>query len=43
MNIRTGLPCMLHPTSSLSGLGYLPDYVVYHEREWRQKSSGRFR
>lgn len=33
MNIRTGLPCMLHPTSALSGLGYLPDYVVYHECE----------
>ncbi|KIR34642.1 pre-mRNA-splicing factor ATP-dependent RNA helicase PRP16 [Cryptococcus deuterogattii 99/473] len=31
MNIRTGLPCVLHPTSALYGLGYMPDYVVYHE------------
>lgn len=33
VNIRTGLPCVLHPTSALYGLGYMPDYVVYHERE----------
>ncbi|KAK8849593.1 hypothetical protein IAR55_004928 [Kwoniella newhampshirensis] len=32
MNIRTGLPCVLHPTSALYGLGYMPDYVVYHEQ-----------
>jgi pre-mRNA-splicing factor ATP-dependent RNA helicase DHX38/PRP16 len=25
------MPCHLHPTSSLYGLGYTPDYVVYHE------------
>ncbi|KAI9639032.1 putative RNA helicase [Dioszegia hungarica] len=31
MNVRTGLPCVLHPTSALYGLGYMPDYVVYHE------------
>ncbi|TXT12825.1 hypothetical protein VHUM_01226 [Vanrija humicola] len=31
VNIRTGLPCVLHPTSALYGLGYMPDYVVYHE------------
>ena len=30
-NIRTGLPCHLHPTSALYGLGFLPDYVVYNE------------
>ena len=30
-NVRTGLPCHLHPTSSLYGLGFLPDYVVYNE------------
>ncbi|OLL26510.1 Pre-mRNA-splicing factor ATP-dependent RNA helicase prp16 [Neolecta irregularis DAH-3] len=42
-NVRTGMPCHLHPTSALYGLGYLPDYVsmssilseylpsVYHE------------
>jgi pre-mRNA-splicing factor ATP-dependent RNA helicase DHX38/PRP16 len=30
-NLRTGLPAHLHPTSALYGLGYTPDYVVYHE------------
>ncbi|KAI8444418.1 adenosinetriphosphatase [Phakopsora pachyrhizi] len=30
-NCRTGVPMHLHPTSSLFGLGHLPDYVVYHE------------
>lgn len=30
-NLRTGLPCKLHPSSSLFSLGYIPDYVVYHE------------
>lgn len=25
------MPCALHPSSSLSGLGYTPDYVTYHE------------
>ena len=30
-NARTGLPCHLHPTSALYGLGYTPDYIVYHE------------
>jgi pre-mRNA-splicing factor ATP-dependent RNA helicase DHX38/PRP16 len=30
-NIRTGMPCHLHPTSALYGLGYTPEYVVYHE------------
>ncbi|KAF9583362.1 DEAH-box RNA helicase prp16 [Lunasporangiospora selenospora] len=30
-NCRTGLPCHLHPTSALYGLGYNPDYIVYHE------------
>jgi hypothetical protein len=33
VNIRTGVPCILHPTSALSGLGYQPDFVIYHERE----------
>ena len=27
----TGIPCNLHPSSALYGLGYTPDYVVYHE------------
>lgn len=31
INIRSGMPCILHPTSSLFGLGYTPEYVVYHE------------
>jgi pre-mRNA-splicing factor ATP-dependent RNA helicase DHX38/PRP16 len=30
-NLRTGVAIQLHPTSALYGLGYLPDYVVYHE------------
>lgn len=25
------MPCHLHPTSSLFGMGYTPDYIVYHE------------
>ncbi len=31
VNMRTGMPCHLHPTSSLYGLGYTPEYIVYHE------------
>jgi hypothetical protein len=31
VNMRSGLPCHLHPTSALYGLGYTPDYIVYHE------------
>ena len=31
VNCRNGLPCLLHPTSALYGLGYNPDYIVYHE------------
>jgi pre-mRNA-splicing factor ATP-dependent RNA helicase DHX38/PRP16 len=30
-NLRTSVVVQLHPTSALYGLGYLPDYVVYHE------------
>ena len=26
-----GIPCSLHPSSALFGLGYTPDYVCYHE------------
>lgn len=29
VNLRTGTPCHIHPTSSLQG--HAPDYVVYHE------------
>lgn len=31
VNMLTGMACNLHPSSSLFGLGYTPDYVVYHE------------
>jgi pre-mRNA-splicing factor ATP-dependent RNA helicase DHX38/PRP16 len=31
VNLRTGMQCNLHPTSSLYGRGYTPDYIVYHE------------
>ncbi|KAF8895011.1 P-loop containing nucleoside triphosphate hydrolase protein [Gymnopilus junonius] len=31
VNIRSGLPTHLHPTSALYGLGYTPSYIVYHE------------
>ncbi|KAJ3102519.1 DEAH-box RNA helicase prp16, partial [Phlyctochytrium planicorne] len=31
VNMRTGMPCHLHPTSSLHGRGFTPDYIVYHE------------
>lgn len=31
VNMLTGIPANLHPSSSLYGLGYTPDYVVYHE------------
>jgi pre-mRNA-splicing factor ATP-dependent RNA helicase DHX38/PRP16 len=30
-NLRPGVPCALHPTSSIYALGFTPDYVVYHE------------
>merc|ERR1711939_987302 len=31
VNLRTKMPAQLHPTSALYGLGYSPDYIVYHE------------
>ena len=31
LNMLTGMACNLHPSSSLFGLGYTPDFVVYHE------------
>ncbi|KZV44090.1 hypothetical protein F511_10761 [Dorcoceras hygrometricum] len=31
INCRNGMPCHLHPSSAIYGLGYTPDYVVYHE------------
>lgn len=31
VNMLTGIPSCLHPSSALYGLGYTPDYVIYHE------------
>lgn len=31
VHMRNGIPCFLHPSSALYGMGYSPDYVVYHE------------
>ncbi|KNC53325.1 uncharacterized protein AMSG_12204 [Thecamonas trahens ATCC 50062] len=31
VNLLTAMPCHLHPSSALIGLGYSADYVVYHE------------
>jgi pre-mRNA-splicing factor ATP-dependent RNA helicase DHX38/PRP16 len=31
VNMLTGIPANLHPSSALYGLGYTPDYVTYHE------------
>lgn len=31
VNARTGMPCHMHPTSSLFGLGINPDWIVYHD------------
>jgi len=38
VNLRTGIPCVLHPSSAIYGLGYTPDYVVYHELVMTSKS-----
>lgn len=31
VNMRTGVPCKLHTSSAILCLGYIPEYVVYHE------------
>ena len=31
VNMRTGMPCNLHPSSALAGMGFTPDYITYHE------------
>jgi pre-mRNA-splicing factor ATP-dependent RNA helicase DHX38/PRP16 len=31
VNMLGGMPCNLHPSSALYGMGYTPDFVVYHE------------
>jgi pre-mRNA-splicing factor ATP-dependent RNA helicase DHX38/PRP16 len=37
LNLRTSMPCFLHPTSALYGLGITPEYVVYHELVYTTK------
>ena len=37
VNCRTAIPCHLHPTSALYGLGFTPDYIVYHELVFTSK------
>ena len=41
VNTRTGMPCHLHPTSALFGMGFTPDYIVYHELVMTSKVSCR--
>ncbi|PVU90535.1 hypothetical protein BB561_004829 [Smittium simulii] len=36
-SLRTGMPVHLHPTSALYGMGYTPDYIVYHELIYTSK------
>ncbi|KAJ2275568.1 Pre-mRNA-splicing factor ATP-dependent RNA helicase PRP16 [Coemansia sp. RSA 451] len=36
-NLRTSMPCHVHPTSSLYGMGFTPDYIVYHELVYTSK------
>lgn len=31
VNLHTGIPCYLHPSSALAGLSFVPEYIVYHE------------
>ena len=31
INLRKNISCYLHPSSSLFGIGYTPDYIIYHE------------
>jgi pre-mRNA-splicing factor ATP-dependent RNA helicase DHX38/PRP16 len=31
VNIKSNIPCVLHPSSAVYSLGYTPDYVIYHE------------
>ena len=38
VNLRSGIPWVLHPSSAIYGLGYTPDYVVYHELVMTTKS-----
>jgi pre-mRNA-splicing factor ATP-dependent RNA helicase DHX38/PRP16 len=31
VNLLSSVPCYLHPTSALYGLGHTPEYIVYHD------------
>eukprot|EP00611_Tribonema_gayanum_P011777 TRINITY_DN2211_c2_g1_i5.p1 TRINITY_DN2211_c2_g1~~TRINITY_DN2211_c2_g1_i5.p1 ORF type:complete len:555 (-),score=234.15 TRINITY_DN2211_c2_g1_i5:58-1722(-) len=37
VNMLTGMPCHLHPSSALYGLGYTPDFTCYHELIYTSK------
>lgn len=37
INLKSGMVCHLHPTSALYGLGYTPEYIVYHELIYTKK------
>jgi len=37
INLRSGVVSKVHPTSALYGLGFMPDYVVYHELIYTQQ------
>eukprot|EP01062_Namystynia_karyoxenos_P063584 TRINITY_DN56393_c0_g1_i1.p1 TRINITY_DN56393_c0_g1~~TRINITY_DN56393_c0_g1_i1.p1 ORF type:complete len:1082 (+),score=324.40 TRINITY_DN56393_c0_g1_i1:79-3324(+) len=36
-SMLTGVPCFVHPSSSLYNGGTMPDYVIYHEMIYTQK------
>eukprot|EP01059_Diplonema_ambulator_P033190 TRINITY_DN681_c1_g1_i2.p1 TRINITY_DN681_c1_g1~~TRINITY_DN681_c1_g1_i2.p1 ORF type:complete len:667 (+),score=249.44 TRINITY_DN681_c1_g1_i2:124-2124(+) len=36
-SMLTGVPCCVHPSSSLFNGGMMPDYVIYHELIYTQK------
>lgn len=31
VDMRTGVPAAVHPTSAIASLGFTPDYLVYHQ------------
>eukprot|EP00055_Hartaetosiga_balthica_P015533 m.92383 g.92383 ORF g.92383 m.92383 type:complete len:1274 (+) comp8890_c0_seq2:198-4019(+) len=31
VNARTGMPCHMHPTSALYGMGINPEWIIYHD------------
>jgi HrpA-like RNA helicase len=36
-HVRTGMALHMHPTSALYGLGYTPEFIVYHELTYTSK------